>query len=222
MHKVVLGIAITFTLVSTSLHPQSILTCGTPSDPMGLTTGYARSARELENLKTAPHAAYRSGKHTLVIRWQRGNRSFRDQPPYTAELDGVHWSYCGFNSFLKMHLIGKQDVDVLTGVLLNDSTGAMFAAGETVLFSPSAKYYLAYEQPDGQDGATIRLYDVKGGLLWKGFNRLLSADGKNIVADFESVSWTKDDKLIAEYEDRNNRHKVILTRDKEGNWGWRE
>ena len=170
----------------------------------------------------APHGAYRSGNHTLIVHWKNGVRRFQDQPPYAAELDGVHWSYCAFDATVKMHLIGKQDVDVFTGAMLDDSTGVVLAAGQEVVFSHSAKYYIAYEQPDGQDGLTIKLYNRSGKLLWKSLSGLLSEDSNTIIADFDRVRWTTADELMAEYESNGKPHQLFLRRDAEGSWHWRE
>ncbi len=220
MRALIIALAFSTALVSQGLYPQSTLQCGTAKDPFS--TGYPRSARESAALRTAPNDAYRPGKYALVVRWRRGTRLFRDRPPYAAELDGVHWAYCGFDPTVKMHLIGKIDADVFTGELLDDGSGAILPAGETVVFSPSRKYYLAYEQPDGQDGPTLKLYDNEGNQLWKGFDGLLSKDGMYVIADFDRVSWTADDKLAAEYEQANKLHRLVLIRNSAGHWNWQE
>jgi hypothetical protein len=223
MRPVIIGLVLSFVFGSCHLYSQAVATCGTQGDLMGgLNSKYPRSARELKNLKTAPHRAYRHGEHTLVIQWQHGRQLFRDEPPYEAGLDGLHWSYCGFNPSVGMHLIGKQDGDLFTGELLKDSSGAILQAGELVVFSPSAKHYLAYEKPNGQDGSTIKLYNANGRLLWQGIDGMPSANGRNSLAEFEKVSWTGADELMAEYSDSGKHHMLVLVSDTDGSWHWRE
>ena len=59
----------------------------------------------------------------------------------------------------------KEDEALFTGALVDDATGALLPGGQKVLFSKNAQYYLAYEQPDGQDGETIKLYRRNGTLI---------------------------------------------------------
>lgn len=204
------------------LRCEASLSCASPSDPTGLDTELTHegSSREAQELRRAPHPAIRKGKHTLVVHWQHGEHVFRDRAPFDQPLDGIEWAYCGYNPQLKLHLIGKQDVDVFTGVLLNDVTGAVLQAGETVLFSPDRLLYLAYEQPDGQDGPTIKLYNRNGTLMWKGYDGLLSKDGKSWIADFQAIQWTVHNQLLAEYALSGTPHKMILTRGHDGKWRW--
>lgn len=205
------------------LRGQEGLSCAALNDPTGSAElTHEGSSREEREIRNAPHPAMRFGKHTLEIHWQSGKRVFRDRPPFNEPLDGTKWAYCGYNPQLKMHLIGKQDVDVFTGVLMNDSTGSILQAGETVVFSPNARLYLAYEQPDGQDGPTIKLFDKNGTLLWKGYDGILSADSKGVVADFERVRWGSNDQLIAEYVASGRSHTMILIKSGEGKWVWKE
>jgi hypothetical protein len=141
------------------------------------------STEELGRLGSAPHGAKRIGKRRLEIHWTSGKRIFTDTPPYDEPLDGIWWAYCEYDARVGMHHLLKQDRWLFTGALLNDRTGALLPAGQTVLFSPDLKFYLAYEQPDGQDGETIKLYTRGGILLWKGYNGILTADGKSVVAE---------------------------------------
>lgn len=201
---------------------QAGLSCAALNDPTGFDKGLTHegSSREAQELQKAPHSAIREDKHTLEVQWQHGKRIFRDRPPFDEPLDGIEWAYCGYNPQLKLHLIGEQNVDVFTGVLLNDSTGAVLQAGETVVFSPDRLLYLAYEQPDGQDGPTIKLYDRNGALLWKGYDGLLSPEGISVVADFQTIRWDMDNQLLAEYTLSGALHRMILTRGHDGKWRW--
>lgn len=204
------------------LSAQVTLTCTNSSDPNSQnadSTGpVSREALELQN---APHPSMRIGKHALAIGWLHGKHIFRDSPPFDEPLDGIAWYYCGYSPQLKMHLIGEDDIDVFTGVLLNDANGSILPAGKIVEFSPDGRRYFAYEQPDGQDGPTLKLYKSDGKLLWKGFDGLTSKNQKWVNADFETVEWTRDDRLLAEYTVSGVRHKLILSLSSDGNWHWK-
>ena len=97
--------------------------------------------------------------------WLAGTHTFIEKPPYDAELDGIWWAYCGYNKKLGLHLIMENDVDTFTGVLLDDKSGKLLPGGKSVLFSPDQERYLALEQPDGQDGETIKLCTRDGAVL---------------------------------------------------------
>ena len=221
--------AFIFTLVIASIGVPRLcgqvgLSCATLNAPTALSAEliHEGSLGEAREIRDAPHSAIRFDRHTLKVRWQGGERVFRDRPPFDEPLDGIGWAYCGYNPQVKMHLIGKQNEDVFTGVLLNDLTGALLQAGETVIFSPDERLYLAYEQPDGQDGPTIKMFTRTGSLLWKGYDGLLSADGKNEIADFDRVWWSGNDHLIAEYAVSGRAQKVILIKSGTGKWAWKE
>lgn len=225
MPKSILGLVCAIVLsltVMPRVSGQASLSCATSTDPTGVDTDLIRegSSREVQELRRAPHPAIRQGKHTLKVHWQHGEHVFRDRPPFDEPLDGVKWAYCGYNPQLKLHLIGKQNVDVFTGVLLNDSTGEVLQAGETVIFSPDRLLFLAYEQPDGQDGPTIKLYNTDGTLLWKGYDGLLSTDGVSVIAEFQKIQWNAHNQLLAEYTLSGIVHTMILTRSHDGRWHW--
>jgi hypothetical protein len=151
---------------------QQILQCSVPSTHPGDTDDdfvHPRSAEEAARFKHAPHGAKRLGKHVIEVGWARGKRILKDKPPYNEPLDGVRWTYCGYNADLKLHMLLKEDEALYTGALVDDVTGAFLPGGQKVLFSKDAQHYLTYEQPDGQDGETIKLYRRNGTLLWKGF-----------------------------------------------------
>jgi hypothetical protein len=147
------------------------------------------SAAETQRMHASPHEVKRVGKHQIDVAWSSGKRTFRDKPPYDDPLAGVWWAYCGYNPVLKMHLLYKAAGDNFTGMLMDDVTGKLLPGGEKVLFSPDRKQFLAYEQPDGQDGQTLKLYDHSGNLVWQGYNGILSPDRKTVVAEFTDISW---------------------------------
>jgi len=115
----------------------------------------------------------------------------------------------------------KNDGDDFTGILLDDKTGRLLIGGEKVLFSPNHQRYLAFDQPDGQDGETIKLCTHEGTLLWKGYNGILAADGTTVAAEIKNVHWNQTNQLVAEahaFEGKTSL--VMLTQDKSGQWQW--
>jgi YD repeat-containing protein len=203
---------------------QQVLQCSVPSTRPGATEDdfvRPRSAEEIARLKQAPHGAKRLGAHAIEVGWAGGKRILKDKPPYDEPLDGLRWTYCGYNPDLKLHMLLKEDEALFTGALVDDVTGALLPGGQKVLFSKNAQYYLAYEQPDGQDGETIKLYKRNGTLLWKGYNGFLSADGKDVLANFEDTHWDDQGRLqaIARREDGKTQT-VTLTEGSAGKWDW--
>lgn len=109
--------------------------------------------KEVPYLKLAPHGASRQAKHRLVVHWANGVREFADKAPYMEdEEDGSRFLYCGFDPELSLYLIYKIDEASSRGVLLDDATGRVLPAGETVIFSGDGQRYFASVQPEGLDG----------------------------------------------------------------------
>jgi hypothetical protein len=181
------------------------------------------SREERARFLQAPHGAKRVSEHQLEVRWASGTRIFKDKPPYEP-LDGVSWAYCGYNAVLKLRLISKADQGLFTGVLLDDTSGSLSPGGEAVSFSPDQHFYLAYEQPDGLDGESLKLYKRNGVMLWKGYDFIASPDGKWVIVDSENmrdVRWDKHDRPQATlYLSGGRTMTVTLMRDGEGNVDW--
>jgi hypothetical protein len=184
---------------------------------------FPRSAEESTRLHQSPHGAKRVGEHQLEVRWTGGRRVFKDEPPYEP-LDGVSWAYCGYSPVLKLHLIRKSDHDLFTGVLMDDNSGLLLPGGEAVLFSPNHRLYLAYEQPDGQDGETLKLYKKNGAVLWKGYDFILSPDGKSVIVDAENMRnmrWDDQNRPQATLHLNGGRTMTVtLMRDSKGRLDW--
>ncbi len=185
-----------------------------------LTCSPSAAHQEAIHLKQAPHGAKRLNKHSVEVRWQGNKQVFNDKPPYDEPLDGVRWTYCGYNARVKMHLLEKVDGEVFTGAMLDDESGALLPAGNSVLFSPDFKYYLAYEQENGRDGATLKLYRRNGTLQWEGYDGILTPDGTTIVAFFEKTYWNEKGRLQASATCLNDRKAGILTLTPKGNGQW--
>ena len=204
---------------------QIQLSCETPPIPPRTEGDLVResSPAEAARLHQAPHEAKRIGKHQLQVAWIGGMQVFKDKPPYDEGLDGVQWAYCGYNPTVQIHLICKQDIDVFTGALIDDRTGRLLPGGETVLFSPDQQRYIAYYQPDGQDGETIKLYSSDGTNLWSGYNGLLSSEGgiDMVEVEFHNLRWDSRNRLLAEFHDPGGHQKfLVLTQGNNGQWAW--
>jgi len=184
---------------------------------------FPMSAEERARLQQAPHGAKRVSKHQLEVRWTSGTRIFKDKPPYEP-LDGVSWAYCGYNAVLKLHLIRKADQGLFTGVLLDDTTGSLVPGGEAVLFSPDQHFYLAYEQPDGLDGESLKLYKRNGVMLWEGYDFIESPDGESVIVDSENMRdmrWDKQNRPQATLYLRGGKTTTVtLMRDDKGKMDW--
>jgi len=229
MERIVFQIVAAF-LLTVSASAQSIgqlaLQCVTPATRPGEPDNAveAMSAGEVARLHQAPHRAKRLGKHQLEVGWTGGQRIFKDRPPYDEPLDGVAWVYCGYSPTLRVHLIGKADRGLFTGVLLDDASGSLLPGGEAVLFSPHQQLYLSYEQPDGQDGETLKLYKRGGVMLWKGCDCILSPDGKSVIVDAENMRnmrWDDQNRPQATLHLKGGRTSTVtLMRDSKGQLDW--
>lgn len=191
------------------------------TEPVNLNPG---NAEEAARFLQAPHAARRVSKHQLEVSWAKGKRLFKDKPPYDEPLDGIWWEYCGYSPTLKLHLIGKGERDLFTGALLDEITGVTLPGGKIVLFSPNHQFYLAYEQPDGQDGETLKLYKRDGTMVWKGYNGILSPDGKSVYIgseDMQDMRWDGQNRPQATVHlGEGTVVTVTLTEGSNGKWEW--
>ena len=181
------------------------------------------SSEELSRLRTAPHGAARTGKHQLQISWAAGKKTFADaaEAP-SGDPPDVSWTYCGYQADLAMHLVLKDEASLVTGVLLDDKTGHILPGGEAVLFSPDGKYYIAYEQPDGQDGETIKLDERSGKKIWEGYNGVLHYNGKwmAVIGEFHNMRWDDHDRPQAEIHVLKTTLTMTLTEGENGSREW--
>jgi hypothetical protein len=148
-------------------------------------------------LKTAPRDAQRHGPHVLTVTHQAGVKRFANRPPYQEAFGGAHWYYCGFVPALRAHLVGKNEEDLFSGVLLLDDTGEMVDAGQSVLPSVDGEMFQAERQVSGEDGSRWRVATRSGTTLWDGYAGVLRTVTEqpggplveHIVMSFETPSW---------------------------------
>jgi hypothetical protein len=156
---------------------------------------------ERQLLRQAPSGARRSAEHVLELSFQHGSRQFVDKPPYD-ELGGLRWRYCAFDRRTNTHLIEKADEGLFSGILLFQDTGKALAAGHTVIFSQDRQAFLAIEQQDGRDGESWTVYNIAGGVLWRGYAGVIAKiDGVDMVtATFDRPRWNAKGELTARAE----------------------
>ena len=176
------------------------------------------SPQEAARMRQAPLGAARVG-HSLEVRWSHGVKWFRERPPYDESLGGLHWVYCGFTPSFGVYLIEKQDNGLFTGVLLNNRTGAMLPAGEDVWFSPNRLFYLASEQPDGQDGPTLLVFQSSGKLVWKGYGGIPNLNG-GVAADLVHVGWSDQNRVVMEVALPSGKRQLETLTQKNSLWEW--
>lgn len=195
----------------------------TPEGPLGQFIVEPNTPNETARMLQAPNGAHRTGKHVLIVHWQRGSREFKDKAPYMkGTMDGLYWTYCGYSPQAGVHVIQKNGSDELTGVLLNEKDGSILPGGFSVSFSPNLQKYFAREQEDGADLETIKVFSRNGRLLWSGLAGLFSPDGKSEISEFENVHWDQAGKLVAISKDFESRQKekLVMTRTANGSWQW--
>lgn len=161
-----------------------------------------RHVSEKELMAQAPSGAKRVRKHVLEVKYSGGVKQFSDKPPYDEELSGVQFNYCGYNKELRIHLIGEQNEGFFTGTLLFEDTGKTLSAGQTALFSPDKKKFLAMEQADGKSLQDWTVSDIRGKKLWAGDSGLLQRkkgdDYDTISAEFGNPQWDANSNLTAQ------------------------
>jgi hypothetical protein len=189
-----------FIASTNAAYGQSVSSCGF----VGFNDG-----NEIAVLRKAPHGAKRIGKHTLEVNWAKGVRRFVDKDCSEGYIGGSCWEYRGYCASLHLHQINHEEGDLFTGVLLDDVSGKLLPGGSSVIFSPDGKKYLASSQWDGKEFSDWKLYSREGILLWEGDSGIV---GKNdeILAEFESPSWSSSADLLADSVDSASGKRVVL------------
>ena len=179
-----------------------------------------RTTEETKRMRQAPHGAKRPSRRKLQINWAHGFQVFEEKAPYDEGLDGVWYAYCGYSPDLGLHLMMKQDGDLFTGVMMEESTGKLLPGGENVLFSPDRKHYIALEQQNGRDGNTVKLYDSRGILLWNNGDHLDDISSLRL-ADDPDIRWDKKNRILAEAVTQNGKAftvQLFTTADRQRKW----
>lgn len=177
-------------------------------------------------LRKSPHGAWRRSEHLLVVAWHNGEQEFHDKPARDDSTGSVRFAYCEYNALAHLHLIRKQDDDLVSGVLLDDETGHMLPGGENVIVSPDLHQYMAERQPDGLDGVQLFVFRNDGSLVWQGVSGIADPGQKEWSAYLEDWHWNADNKLQASLIcasdiNRNKPHRIPVTLDnKDGTYQW--
>lgn len=194
-----------------------------PEGPLGQFIVEPNTPGETARMLQAPGGAHRTGKHVLIVHWQRGSREFKDKAPYMeGTMDGLYWTYCGYSPQAGVHVIQNNGSDELTGILLNEKDGSILPGGFSVTFSPNLQKYFAREQEDGADLETIKAFSRNGRLLWSGLAGLFSPDGISEISEFENIHWDHAGRLVAISENFESRQKetLVMARTANGSWQW--
>ncbi|MDM5175754.1 hypothetical protein PO883_00820 [Massilia sp. DJPM01] len=107
-----------------------------------------------------------------ALRVQAGGKTlaFADEPPYDDPYGGMRYAFCARKEGFILVLAG--DFYLGTGKLINEATGALTPAGESVMLSPDRRAYFASAQPNGLDGSSWAIYALDGRQSWEGYNFL--------------------------------------------------
>jgi hypothetical protein len=177
-------------------------------------------------LRSAPLGAARVSKQRLTVRWAGGTRVFQDSGLVEGYMDGVSYQYCGYSPDAKFHLIHKHDEAVLTGVLLDHTTGKVLPAGQRVVFAPGGSGYFATVQPDGLDGEEWYVYSIRGAQIWKGLSGITAKHPKlkydYFIASLEEPRWSASGELQATLKcaDGNHAATVVTLKRKGAGYAW--
>lgn len=188
-------------------HAETSMTCGD---------------NELKNIAKSTKIK-RLNPHLLQIITKKNQLTFKDKPPYDDEFAGTKWQYCTYNPALKLHLIHKTEDSTFSGILVDELTGQQMQAGQEVLFSDDGQRFAAFEQPDGLDGRTLRIYQRNGVLLWQGYDFIEGKKGY-MLANFNEnyLHWNKKQQLQGEAVCLSGEKfgLVTLTEQARGDWAW--
>lgn len=205
------------------LDGQIAIRCRLPyseEHPLGFDLVEEGKFSEAAQMRKAPHPVTRVGKHVLMVHWSKGTQRFTDEAPYEeGEIGGSAWTYCGYNAALGLHLIEKNSEKSLTGVLLDENTGAILSAGYSVVFSPDRKSYFSY-QNENADFPVLYLYTSAGKLVWHGSSCQLAA-GEEGWPEHCDVYWSPLGKLLIAHRDSSKKKVVLaLTIQADGSCSW--
>lgn len=190
------GIVIIFLMLATTAMAENlVLDCDTSETKMS----------------KAPSGARRLDEHTLEVKFANGSKSFKDEPPFDYELDGVKYNYCDYNAAVKFHLIKKRDQDLFTGVLMSESNGKILDAGQLVIFSPDRKKYFASRQPDGMDGTQWFIFTLAGKLEWQ---------GDSMADTLVEPTWNAEGEFQAKYRCGDEDYKTVILTKSGKEWSW--
>ena len=181
-----------------------------------------KPAVEKALLKQAPKGAARLGAHALAITLDNGVKRFVDTGT-TKTSDGTHWTYCGYDKVNDLHLIGRNDDQTFTGVVLFQKTGKSFVVGQEIQVSPDGKTIFGAEQEDGEYGENWTIDSLDGTIIWHGYAGALKPNDKTntILATFEQPSWDAENNLTAKVMcDDDKPHGEVTLRKTDGAWVW--
>jgi hypothetical protein len=179
----------------------------------------AQPAAEKALLKQAPKGASRVSPHSIEVKLDSGVKRFVDAS------DGTHWTYCGYDKANDLHLIGRNDDQTFTGVVLFQKTGKSFVIGQDILVSPDGKTIFGSEQEDGEYGENWAIDSLDGTARWRGYaGAKIKKPGfpDEIVALFEQPRWDAQNNLTAKVDcsPGKSADPAVTLRKTNGVWAW--
>ncbi len=211
-------------VVVAALGASAVPSRGVAAESAGPSCEKASDSAAVESalLKAAP-GAHRIGKHAIEIKLDNGVKRFTDTGP-TKTNDGTHWTYCGYDKVNDLHLIGRNDDQTFTGVVLLQKTGKSFVIGQSILVSPDGTKIFGSEQEDGEYGENWTILGLDGTKVWGGYGGMLKPGDKTggILAIFEKPSWDADGNLTAKVNcnDDDADHGSVTLKNVNGAWSW--
>ena len=179
-------------------------------------------------IKAVEEKVTRKSKHELFICAGQKTLSFKDLPPYEENFSGTRYRYCGYQK--GFFLLSKHEEFLSTGTLINEATGVVTSGGESILFSPDMRAYLATEQPNGMDGSVWKIYTINGRLSWEGRSYLTGPDPNIAIAYMTEWSWSAKGEFKASAECLNkigkppsgpqDKPQPMTLKKIKGEWNW--
>lgn len=143
---------------------------------------------EAARIRAAAGVVKRQSKHVLQVTVAGKTLRFADQPPYDEPLDGVRYAFCARSEgFI---LLWHDDGGEFSGKLIDEASGKVSDAGDSVLFSADRCAYFATSQENGRDAATWTIYALDGRRSWRGGDYLPHPTrGDHMAATLSAQRW---------------------------------
>jgi hypothetical protein len=155
----------------------------------------------------------------LQINWAHGAQQFVDNGCDGDGIGGQCWDYCSYDATLHLHLVGHEDEDLFTGVLLDDKTGRLLPGGASITVSPDRTMYLSVSQWNGKELSDWKLYTANGKLLWAGDSGMVG-ENHEILFEFADAHWSSSGELLTGYMVSKRKIVLKLTRIAGDHWKW--
>ncbi len=222
--KLFLAVCVVVFVMGLLVSPQSqakplrILSLGCDF-PLKTETNEEHEAKALRN----ENLVKRKSPHELVVMAGSKILSFKDEPPFDAELDNRTYTFCDHHD--GYILILHEDRGLFTGKLVDERTGRILPGGQEVIFSPSRNTYFVSEQEDGMEGQIWKIYASKSGkVLWTGSSAIEKEPKGGVAEVLSEPDWARSGVLIAAAScdsDLTNKTSQVKLKKVNGTFVWR-